>query len=223
MAAISGTDVPVRFGARCCASMRNGVGASGVAQTFEAALALLGAASRSCWQPPSFAMCLAIAAHDPRHASAAGAPVSVNAIANAMVRNTSLLERRRGKLDAKQVAISIPDRPVFATVSATAGQTVGISADPPPDFPHPCRRTAISLRPSRATLVLTKRAAFRCQPRAGRPPSRGHRHSNPPNARPRPRPEHASPQVGSPARRRPNHAYPTPGHRRTDTRRSSRA
>jgi hypothetical protein len=92
IAAISGTNVPVRFGARCGASMRNGVGASGVAQTSEAALTLLGAASRSCSQRPSAAVCIAIAAHDPTHASAAGAPVSMNAIANAMVRNTSLLE-----------------------------------------------------------------------------------------------------------------------------------
>src|SRR5581483_10110844 len=95
-AAVSSRGVPVRLGARCCASMTKGAVAIGVAHGSEAGLMTRAVAGPSCWQRPSDDAGMEIAAHDPTHARAVGAPLSMNAIAKVMARDTNALPRKLG-------------------------------------------------------------------------------------------------------------------------------
>lgn len=87
---------PVRLGARCCDSMTKGAVAIGVAHRSEAELMTPAAAGPSCWQRPSDDAAMDMAAHDPTHARAVGAPLSMNAMAKVMARATNGLPRRLG-------------------------------------------------------------------------------------------------------------------------------
>ncbi len=95
-AAVSSRGVPVRLGARCCDSMTKGAVAIGVAHVSEAGLMTPAVAGPSCWQRPSDDGGMDMVAHNPTHARAVGAPLSMNAIAMVMARATNALPQRLG-------------------------------------------------------------------------------------------------------------------------------